>query len=235
MESNSNPKILFLHGYDQNSNIFNHRTKNLQKNLQKKFNNKLTFLFPDAPFILKEQKIENEIQRGWTTFSNIENFYNKKTIEYNGIEESIKSIFEIGDNNKEIQCIFSFSQGSVILIFIFILSLYKNDIFDIKKHFPNLKCCILCSGFFRPFPENDLFKDLIDIIDKDKNDLLKSDIPILNVYGENDQYVTKDKSEEIIKFFNKFEVFKHKGKHFVPSSKHDIVVFENYLEKYLCF
>ena len=236
MESiNENPIILFLHGYAQSGHIFNIRTKNIQKHFSKKYNNKLIYLFPDAPYILEEQKLEGETQRGWTTFSNIENFYNKKTIEYNGLENSIKNIFEIGEKNNNIQCIFSFSQGTVILLFIIILSLYNNDEFNFKKFFPNLKCCILCSGFYRPLPETDLFKNFVDELNKNNIEVKKFDIPILNVFGENDQYVTNDKSEEIVKLFDKYEVFKHKGKHFVPSTKHDILIYENFLDKYLEF
>ena len=33
---NNNPSILFLHGFNHNSHIFNTRLKNIQKNLNKK-------------------------------------------------------------------------------------------------------------------------------------------------------------------------------------------------------
>ena len=233
---NNHSKILFLHGYAQNANIFNIRTKNLQKQLNKKFNNKFEYIFPDAPLILEkeDQTVENEIIRGWLKFNNIDDFYSATSVKYSGLKESIESIFKIGDDNKEIEVIISFSQGTVLLILIIILSLYKTDKYNFKEHFPNLKCLICVSGFFRPFPENDEFQDLIDeVLNKDEKLVKKFDIPMMDVYGQNDQFVQNEKSKEITKFFNKYEIFCHKGKHYVPSSKADIVKFEEFLKKYL--
>ena len=229
---NNNPSILFLHGYNQNAHIFNTRLKNIQKNLNKKFNNKLNYIFVDAPFELKEQSIENEIQKGWMFFDKLDNFYELNSIKYKGLEESIDFIFKQGDLNKNIQCIFSFSQGSVLLIFIIILSLYNENKYEIKKHFPNLKCLIIVSGFYRPIPENEEFKQIIEVFNKNE-EIKKIDIPLMNVFGKNDQFVDNNKSKEISKFFEVYEEFNHDGKHYVPSSKKDIIKFENFLEKYL--
>ena len=235
MEENHS-KILFLHGYAQNSNIFNKRTKNLQKQLNKKFNNKFEYLFPDAPLILdkEDQNIENETIRGWFKFPKVDNYYSEKTIKFLGFNETIDTIFKLGDENKEIEVIISFSQGSVILILLIILSLYKNDKYNFKQHFPNLKCMICVSGFIRPYPENEEFKDLVDeVLNKDEKTIKKFDIPMMNVFGQNDQYVNMEKFKEITKFFNNYEIFCHKGKHFLPSSKADITKFEEFLEKYI--
>ena len=233
---NKSSKILFLHGYGQNGHIFSTRTKNLQKQLNKKFNNKFEYLFPDAPFILdkEDQKVENEITRGWFKFAKVDNFYKEKTIKYLELNKAIDSIFKIGDDNKDIEVIISFSQGTVILILMIILDLYKNEKYNFKQHFPNLKCLICVSGFFRPFPENEEFQDLADeILNKDEKLVKKFDIPMMDVYGQNDQFVENEKCKEITKFFTNYEIFCHKGKHFVPSSKADIIKFKYFLKKYL--
>ena len=85
MESEKS-KILFLHGYAQNGHIFNTRTKNLQKQLNKKFNNNFEFIFPDAPLILDkdEQTVENETIRGWLKYIKDKDtkFYELKTVQY---------------------------------------------------------------------------------------------------------------------------------------------------------
>ena len=237
MESNKS-KILFLHGYAQNSHIFNTRTKNLQKQLNKKFNNKFEYIFPDAPLVLdkEDQTVENEIIRGWLKYEKKKyvSIYDLNKVKYIGLEEAINSIFKLGDENKDIQIIISFSQGTVILILLIIISLYKSSKYNFKQHFPNLKCIIGVSGFFRPFPENEEFKDIEnDILNGDENNTKKIDIPLLDVYGINDQYVSNEKSKEIVKFFEKYEIFCHKGKHFVPSSKSDIIKFEEFIEKYI--
>ena len=115
-----------------------------------------------------------------------------------------------------------------------ILHLYKEDKYNFKKHFPNLKCIICASGFIRPYPENEEFQDIKnEVLNSDENLAKKIDIPMMNVYGSNDQYVMNDKSKEIIKFFEKHEIFCHKGKHYVPSSKADIIKFEEFIEKYI--
>ena len=235
MEGNHS-KILFLHGYAQNSHIFSTRTKNLQKQLNKKFNNKFDFLFPDAPMILdkEDQTVENEVIRGWLKFVKVDDFYKANTVKYIGLDEGINSIYKIGDENKNIEVIISFSQGTVILILMIILSLYKTEKYNFKEHFPNLKCLICVSGFFRPFPENEEFQDLVDeVLNKNEKFVKKFDVPMMNVFGQNDQFVQNEKSKEIVKFFQNYEIFNHKGKHFVPSSKADIIKFEEFLEKYL--
>ena len=237
MEANKS-KILFLHGYAQNSHIFNTRTKNLQKQLNKKFNNKFEYIFPDAPLILdkEEQTVENEIIRGWLKYIKDKDtkFYDLQTVNYSGISEAINAIYKIGDENQNIRIIISFSQGTVILILLIILHLYKTEKFNFKQHFPNLKCLICASGFIRPFPENEEFQDIKnEILDSDENSTKKIDIPMMDVYGINDQFVNNEKSKEITKFFDKYEIFCHKGKHFVPSSKADIIKFEDFIEKYI--
>ncbi len=235
MEGNHS-KILFLHGYAQNSHIFSTRTKNLQKQLNKKFNNKFDFLFPDAPMILEkeDQTVENEVIRGWLKFVKVDDFYKANTVKYIGLDEGINSIYKIGDENKNIEVIISFSQGTVILILMIILSLYKTEKYNFKQHFPNLKCLICVSVFFRPFPENEEFQDLVDeVLNKNEKFVKKFDVPMMNVFGQNDQFVQNEKSKEIVKFFQNYEIFNHKGKHFVPSSKADIIKFEEFLEKYL--
>ena len=211
MESKKS-KILFLHGYAQNGHIFNTRTKNLQKQLNKKFNNKFEYIFPDAPLILEkeEQTVENEIIRGWLKYIKDKNkpFYDLDTVKYSGLKEAIDTIYKLGDENPDINIIISFSQGTVILILLILLNLYKKDQYDFKKHFPNLKCLICASGFIRPYPENEEFTDIKkDILNIDEKLTKKFDIPMMNVYGMNDQYVANDKSKEINKFFDKYEIF----------------------------
>ena len=177
MESEKS-KILFLHGYAQNGHIFNTRTKNLQKQLNKKFNNIFEYIFPDAPLILDkdEQTVENEIIRGWLKYIKDKDtkFYELKTVLYSGLTESINTIYKIGDENPNIKIIISFSQGTVILILLIILHLYKTDKYNFKKHFPNLKCLICASGFIRPFPENEEFQDIKDeILNSEENSCKK--------------------------------------------------------------
>lgn len=236
MEHKVNKKILFLHGYIQNGHIFETRLKNLTKKIQKKYNNiSFSFLFPDAPIILPEQTIPNEVQRGWMQIekNKQDDFLKMETVNYFQMEKSIEHLYSIGNEHKDIECIFGFSQGAELLVFLIILSLYKEGEFDIKKHFPNLKCLVFVAGFCRPFPQNEMFKDILMKLLEPNDKCLKCDIPSLHVYGLADMFIDANHSKEALKFFSNYEEFAHNGKHFVPSTKSDVERFEMFLEKYL--
>ena len=226
--------ILFLHGYIQNGHIFEQRLKVLTKKITKKYpKTNFNFLFPDAPLILKEQKIEGEIQRGWMEIEKPANeFIKMETANYIGLSDAIKYLYELGEKNPNIDCIFSFSQASGLIIFLLILWLYKSEKYNFKKYFPNVKCLVLVSGFYRPIPSNEEFKDIYDII-LNKNDDKFIEIPSLHVYGLTDELLVSTQSKEALKFFKNYEEYPHKGKHFVPSDKAGVERFENFLEKYL--
>lgn len=122
----------------------------MTKKLKKKFP-QLIFIFPDAPLIVVKKQIEiqtkdDEIYRGWMTIDKPDDFLSLKSIMYNGLDESIAEVFSIGDKNPNIQCLFAFSQGSELLLFIILLSLY-NEKYNFKQHFPNIKCFIFVAGF----------------------------------------------------------------------------------------
>ena len=223
--------ILFVHGYIQNGHIFETRMKNLTKKIAKKYSKvHFNFLFPDAPVVLPEQKVPGEVQRGWMTTNKLEKLFDYQTAQYDHLEESLKQLYEIGDNNQNIQMIFSFSQGAELTVFMVLLSLYKSGDYDIKKHFPNLKCIVFVAGFYEPFPENELFKGMKEEIEKD---LKKCTIPSLHVYGLTDELLKCERSKSVLKFFSEYEEFPHPGRHFVPSTKPDVEKFEAFFEKHL--
>ena len=55
----------------------------------------------------------------------------------------------------------------------------------------------------------------------------------MNVFGKNEQFLANYKNKEISKFFEVYKEFNHDDKHYVPSSKKDIIKFENFFGKYL--
>jgi len=147
----------------------------------------------------------------------------------------------IATENK-IEAIFAFSQGSLLSIMLSIL--IETDNFY-KDLFKDLKCIILCAGFFDPFPIN---KELEKHKEKIRNILFSNNsekiseqdsnftinIPILNVFGEADEFIKAEKSKQIEKLIKNVETFIHPGKHFIPSAKVDIERYSDFLEKYLC-
>ena len=230
-----NNKILFLHGYMQSGHIFEMRMKTLTKKLMKKYQKtSFNFLFPNAPNILQTQNVEGEIQRGWmeTEKDKDKEYFEMKSANYIGMTEAIKNIFDIGKNNNDIDCILSFSQASCLLIFLIILSIYKEGEYNFKNYFPNVKCIIIASGFYKPFPKNNEFKDIFEKLENN-DDQKKFEIPSLHIYGLSDEIINHERSKEVLKFFSNYEEYAHKGRHFVPSDKAGIERIEKFLEKNL--
>jgi predicted esterase len=237
--------ILFLHGYTQNSLVIQKRLKVLTKAFNQNLPG-LEFIFPDAPFTLENISHENtnleEIKRGWLYLNEedkmkSDNFQTEKELHYLGLEKSLEEIINI-TKDKQVECIFGFSQGALIAIFLAIL-ICKGEF---KKYFPHLKCIVLVSGFFYPFPKNDELKFYLDTLKQlhenessngNEYEELKIDIPILNVYGEGDEFIHPIKSQKMSRIFKHVKEHPHKGKHFIPTSKEDIPVFIEFIKKYV--
>lgn len=113
-----------------------------------------------------------------------------------------------------------------------------------KELFRDLKCFILCAGFLDPYPSNNELlgcKDrILNTLNTNCNERSSLDenvfsmsIPILNVFGEADEFIKPEKSKNVEKLFKSFESFNHPGKHFIPSAKGDIERYVSFLGKYL--
>lgn len=228
MELIQKKSILFLHGFTQNSLIFNKRLKVIIKELAQKFKN-YDFLIPDGPHILELSDIEPDegYKRGWLYVNEenkmkFEDWDTIQSINYLGLKESVKQLENLSfNNNKNIECIFGFSQGALVTIFISLL--YQNKL---KEVFPNLKCVVIVAGFIDPLPLNEELKDIVSFEGK-------INIPSLHIYGSLDEFITPFKSERATKLFYNPEVYIHPGKHFIPSSKQDVEIISNFMKQYL--
>lgn len=227
-------KILYLHGFLQSSKIFKERMEEINKALSKVF--LLTSLFPQGDYIIEKDEITNEEKRGWMKLENIDysnldfkevkDVLSQESVKYLGLEQTLAIIKQIALENPDIDCIFGFSQGSLIALIVAILySSYS----DFKEWFPNLKSLVLVSGFVKPYPENKEFK-INELVKNYIQGKCKISIPTFNVYGENDDHIIPEKSEEIIKFFETYKIYKHPGKHFVPSKGGDKQAFVEFFK-----
>jgi predicted esterase len=240
MESNSK-SILFLHGYTQNSLVFQKRLKVLTKAIEKLFPD-FKLIFPDAPFELELEtpKEEEEIKRAWLYLNekdkmNTDDLINNSELNYLGLETSLQKLMSLNEeNNLNIECIFAFSQGSLVATLLSILISHG----EYKKYFPNLKCIVLVAGFIFPFPINEEVKFYLQNLKKLYTEEALSEeekiqIPSLHVYGSADVYILPEKSQKLSHLFANSEQYEHKGKHFIPTGKDDLEVFLNFLKKYL--
>lgn len=226
MENNKKKAILFLHGFTQNSVVFETRLKVLIKSIKKELP-EYTILIPDAPFVLDE--VNNN--RAWMYLNeenkmNSEEFKNKEVV-YKGLSTSIECIGKLCEGY-DIQCVFGFSQGSLLAIFLMII-LHTKDI----GLFSDLKCVVLVAGFINPIPLNEELNKYVDNCLNNNDYSNKISIPTLHVYGEADEYIPASKSEKALVLFKDPETYVHKGKHCVPSTKGDVEKFLGYLKKYL--
>ena len=92
----------------------------------------------------------------------------------------------------------------------------------------NLKCCILVSGLGSPIPSNSEV-NAIDYAFGRK----QINIPTLFVLGKKDEYITKEQTEKLMKYYKEVEVYEHDGKHYVPAKKEDLEVYYKFLDKYI--
>jgi pimeloyl-ACP methyl ester carboxylesterase len=222
MDSIKEGTILFLHGFTQNAIIFEKRIKTLLKALKENFN--YDIVIPNAPHVIENSNIEEEVKRGWLYLNendkmNADDFVKEELI-YLGLEETLESIMKI--NTEDVKCIIAFSQGSLVATFL--CALICHDV-EWRKRFMNMKCVLITSGFIEPRPLNKEVKDIIFA--------KELDIPSLHVIGENDVYIVPEKSKKAAGLFKDAKIHLHNGKHYLPTSKDDLVVFVNFLKKHL--
>lgn len=220
----SNGKILFLHGFTQNSELFSGRIKVLINHITK--NLKLDYLIPDAPFIIKDAIKSNDVQRGWCYLNeddkiSNENFLNADNVRFIGIEKSFEMIKDLVIKEK-ISCVFSFSQGCLINM---LLSALKEE-GESKHLLSNLKCVVYAAGFAKPYMDN--YPEYIKYFTKEK----QMTIPSLHIYGKADEFIQPFRSERLVECYEDPIIYIHEGKHCVPSKKPDLEIISTFLKKY---
>jgi predicted esterase len=210
-------KILALHGYRQNAQIFYKQTAVLRKELKKV----AELVYLDGPMILpsdaeQEQEAEQEMKRGWWAGLN-------KDGQLNGLEESLSLISSL---IKDFDGIIGFSQGGILA---FIHALQQPQ---------TIKFIIIVSGFV-PTTKNYtsiLKASVLQEMSENKfeglfNDLV-IDLPSLHVYGLCDDIVHPDLSNELALKFKNPTIQTHRGGHYVPQDKQNRTVVSDFIAKF---
>jgi hypothetical protein len=214
--------IMFLHGFTQNAIAFENRMKTLVKALKENFN--YDIVFPNAPHVIEANDNPEEAKMAWLYLNENDKMSSddlvKDEVVYIGLEETLKHLLNF--NTEGVRCIIAFSQGSLITTFLCAL-ITSNEKY--RKRFPNLKCVIITSGFIEPKPLNPEVKDIV--FEKEY------EIPSLHIIGESDVFILPEKSKKAAGLFKDPEIYLHKGKHFLPTTKDDIAAYITFLKKHL--
>jgi len=214
----SPPKVLMLHGYGQNANIFSKRVAALRKS----FGKDIELVFVDAPHVLEpvdltghgthldafgapEASVASEDPtlkpRGWW-------LTDPTRTRTDGLEESLAHLRDIL-RTQRFEGVFGFSQGAAMAALLAALlerpHLHPSFLVDGEPPHPRLKFCVAVSGFkvAGPFSAA-IFSEGYTT-------------PTLHVLGKNDILVVEERSRVLINVSMGKRVEEHDGGHFVPS------------------
>ena len=259
MANSKQLRILCLHGYKQYDTQFKNRTNALRKSLKSLDIEWKYITAPHKiPFDvhLKQQKaLENkmknndeakqiEMSKDDKKIKDVEYLPNARCwwrstqdgTKYNGIEESLKYIAHVIKDNGSFDGILGFSQGGVLSVILCLIKKYPlyfekefNLSSDTIQQASNFKFVWIVSGFLPRC--NELKPLLADILSdtQDKSKLI-DDIPLLLVYGTQDEYISTENVLNITKIFNpnNISIVEHDGGHYIAAKATE-------KQKYLAF
>ncbi|KAG1670654.1 Esterase OVCA2 [Nymphon striatum] len=227
--------ILCLHGYRQNAKAFKEKTGSFRKILKKY----AEFVIVDAPFRINpddDTETEDTVQRGWW-FNEPRKF---SAITYcdtsMGMDESIEFVKKVLIEEGPIDGIMGFSQGAALAAIISSLKAkgaedqvldnalhdgIKSYVVDTTNIANTFWFTILVSSFkSRCSLHEDLYSPTIFI-------------PSLHVYGEGDEVVHTDMSEEVCYHFDQPTRLIHPGGHYIPADSKVKQTYFDFFEKLL--
>ncbi|XP_071812664.1 esterase OVCA2-like [Apostichopus japonicus] len=209
MASSDKLKILCLHGYRQNADTFRGKTGSLRKIL-KKF---IEPVYITAPNIVKPLVDGSpDDQRGWWFSTVNESFSAKETSNVDpGFQESLSCIAEAVQKHGPFDGILGFSQGASMVGMVCALMEQGDSRF--KFDF-----AIMIAAFRSHSTQHDVcYSRTIQL-------------PCLHVFGDTDQVIPKEMSEEHLQYFENNTQLNHSGGHFVPASSAQKGVYTEFLQ-----
>ncbi|KAJ7093932.1 FSH1-domain-containing protein [Mycena belliarum] len=209
-------RVLVLHGYSQNANIFSKRLGALRKQCGKT----IDFVFVDGPVILQpadlgfasapsatldaldaSEVIEGNEARAWWK-------WNATKSEALGLPESLVILRDVL-KTQTFDGVLGFSQGAAAAALLAALLerpySYPPFLIDGKPPHPPLKFCVAVSGFRL----NDSIADAIFEANYAT--------PTLHIIGKTDVVVHEERSQKLVDISTNARVETHDGGHFVPS------------------
>ncbi|XP_021928353.1 esterase OVCA2 [Zootermopsis nevadensis] len=208
------PKILCLHGYRQNGDVFKHKLGALRKALKKH----AKLFFVTAPNKLPSAEdsslCSEDVQK--SAFGTDMMFDSKKQSDVClGFENSLALIEETFEKQGPFDGLLGFSQGAA---FVGILcGMQETNWLKYEFNF-----AIMVAGF------KSLCHPHLNYYFK------QSSVPSLHVYGTNDKVISREMSELLMEHFVHTEIIEHPGGHFVPASGPQRQGYISFLEERKC-
>ncbi|CCK68925.1 putative serine hydrolase KNAG_0B04910 [Huiozyma naganishii CBS 8797] len=221
------PKLLFLHGFLQNSKVFSEKSSGIRK-LLKKANVQCDYMDgpvilkkEDLPFVMDEDKWEATVaadcNRAWFYHTDISKDLDVQA----GLDAVVAQIKEHGPYDG----IVGFSQGAALS------TIVTNKITELVPDHPEFKVSLVISGysFTEPSPAA---ADTLQITQKFQDAFTPrgdSHTKMLFIYGTADQAVPCERSKYLFDIYrnalaeaDQVKAFEHPGGHMCPNKK-DII------------
>eukprot|EP00210_Caulerpa_lentillifera_P004286 g4089.t1 len=199
-------KILCLHGYLQNSEIFRARIGSWRKGLK----SKVDFIFIDAPHAIHDEEEEADIVDGragglswWLWEDTDQTPRPSKARKYTEWIPSIQTISEALQTHSPVDGFIGFSQGAT-MISLFLAHLQQEK--ALPDHVPRF--ALLVGGFL---PRDDIIANYIV--------QGRPSMDSLHIYGRNDDLVEGSRSLDLMSTFQncRTENYEHDGAHMMPT------------------
>nr|CAB3264605.1 esterase OVCA2 [Phallusia mammillata] len=205
-------KLLSIHGYMQNAEIFRKRTGAFRKLFKKK----VLFDFVTAPNKIPANEESEKDLTGWWFSSKEKSYLAQDKTDYSeGLNESLNKIAEELQSKGPFDGILAFSQGAALLGIICCLK-EKGD-----ERFQNFKFAILVAGYkSRQTEHGGMYVERIST-------------PTLHVIGDTDQVIPRDMSDDLLTIFENPQVLRHDGGHFIPSTSSHKQTYLQFLDQFL--
>ena len=196
-------KILCLHGYRQNEQMFREKTGAMRKLLK----SKADFIFVSAPHVIPEAenlaRSPEQCERGWW-FSRPDQSYNAldETDISSGYDESISYTLQVLEQHGPFDGILGFSQGASLLSLLVHLQQNKPTLFEHKT----FKFAIFVSGF------KSLITSHLQCYST------PFELPSFHIMGSGDHVIPPISSEVLAEQFPSAVIYRHSGGHYVPAN-----------------
>eukprot|EP00051_Salpingoeca_urceolata_P028889 m.488341 g.488341 ORF g.488341 m.488341 type:complete len:235 (+) comp25724_c0_seq1:34-738(+) len=201
-------KVLALHGYRQNGLMFREKTGAFRKLVK----SLVDFVFVDAPFLAEDQQTPTQdtepktVQRGWY-FCSGSSYHQATHVEaYERLDETLVFLRTVFAEQGPFDGVFAFSQGASLLS---ILAAHRKGSGHLRAEDAfDYNFAVYVSGFrSRAEHDADIYTEQI------------TNLPSLHIYGQGDEVVPTERSEQLASQYPGADTIVHAGGHFVPTIK----------------